>query len=268
MIFERTQCPICEGKALTKFLTVSCKAYAAHDPAFPDEKTWLRCEECLHLFSRLAWTRETFRESLKRPVFGDDDTWDDRRYMNAYDCIRMMNDLLDTPRTRVLEVGCGKAYLSGAAKDQGLTALALDPHPTFKKYADRIGCSFVGSFIEDFDAYANDDLYDIITLADVLEHCEDPRQVLRKLPYHAKTILYLSTPLYDLSFYRVTRWGTMFTVTDHQHFFSIASLYRLVREEGWEVVHHTISESYRGCCEWILARSSSPAVGSTETGTT
>jgi 2-polyprenyl-3-methyl-5-hydroxy-6-metoxy-1,4-benzoquinol methylase len=251
VIFERTECPVCRSNELRELSTVNCRNYAAYDPAFPEDKTWVGCTNCSHLFSRQAWDRDTFRESLSRPVYGADEGWNEARWMDAHEIVHRLASRVAADDPTLVELGCGKAYLSGAASDMGIPATAVDPHPCFEVYAKNIGCKFMNGFYEELDIPP----HDIVTLGDVLEHCSDLHEAVDKIPAKENGIVHVSTPLYDLSFYRVTGWGGMYIVVDHLHFFSRESLRRLFTLHGWNLVDHKISRSYKGCIEWTFARS-------------
>ena len=115
----------------------------------------------------------------------------------------------------------------------------------------------------EFEAYRPDDPFDVISMADVLEHMPFPKQALR----HAWALLrdggllFVSMPNSDSFLWEfLTRngvnpyWGEI----EHYHNFGRARLFDLLAECGFEPVRYGVSVRYRACME-VVARKSVPS---------
>lgn len=83
--------------------------------------------------------------------------------------------------SKVLEMGCASGVQSKAMRDQGceVTGIEIDPEAAeqARAYCKRV---IVGNLeILDFDTTLGDERFDVITIADVLEHLRQPERILR-----------------------------------------------------------------------------------------
>jgi predicted SAM-dependent methyltransferase len=99
--------------------------------------------------------------------------------------------------------------------------------------------------------------YNVISMADVLEHMPFPRRALDAAHRLMRPggVLFLSMPNRDNMVWRLLHangvnpyWGEI----EHYHNFSRKRLYALLREHGFEPVEYHVSERYRACME-VLA---------------
>ncbi len=109
-------------------------------------------------------------------------------------------DAMATPRSRVLDVGCGTGYLLERLAEGGFSGVGVDLSPDSVEIAQKrlveIGAADrlraeVGSAYEPPDGP-----FDLITLTDVLEHLEEPRRCLSALAERLSPggLLVVSTP--------------------------------------------------------------------------
>lgn len=112
----------------------------------------------------------------------------------------------------------------------------------------------------DFFDYCPTAPFDVISMADVLEHMPFPKRSLQyALPLlRSDGLLYLSMPNADSFLWRAMTlkgmnpyWGEI----EHYHNFGRRRLYELLEECGYEPVHFGISLRYLACME-IIARKS------------
>ena len=156
---------------------------------------------------------------------------------------------------RWLDVGFGNGSLIFTAAEWGYQPLGLDLRASGVAKLQALG----------FEARRCDLLelkepsaFQVVSLADVIEHLAFPRQTLA----HAATLLapqgllFVSTPNIDTAVWRALDaqganpyWGEL----EHYHCFSRARLYALLRECGYEPIHYDVSPRYR-CGMDVIAR--------------
>jgi 2-polyprenyl-3-methyl-5-hydroxy-6-metoxy-1,4-benzoquinol methylase len=164
-------------------------------------------------------------------------------------------DQLSTPRGRWLDVGFGNGALLTTAAEFGFDVVGLDLRESCVRMMQEFGYE---AHALEFESYGPNDPFDVISMADVLEHMPFPRPALR----HAWAllreggILFLSMPNSDSFLWKfLTRqganpyWGEI----EHYHNFGRQRLYALLLECAFEPVHYGVSERYRACME-VLAR--------------
>jgi 2-polyprenyl-3-methyl-5-hydroxy-6-metoxy-1,4-benzoquinol methylase len=80
------------------------------------------------------------------------------------------------PRGRILDVGCGPAFLLEAARERGWHAVGVDPSPFSVSRARTLGFEAHCGMLEDLDLEPHS--FDALALLQVVEHMTDPRPLL------------------------------------------------------------------------------------------
>jgi O-antigen biosynthesis protein len=178
-------------------------------------------------------------------VYGDNDNEDVLRGLGAIS-------------GRLLDVGSGAGSWAPRLRDAGARELvALDPSAAAIAVAgERYDAAVVGS-IEDTElSDFADEPFDVIVVADVLEHLVDPWRALQKLRSWAVPGAVLGVSVPNLRFYRLLGnlllrgefeyepWG----VRDwtHLRWFTRRSLARMLMASGWEPQRWVTSTSPKG----------------------
>jgi SAM-dependent methyltransferase len=169
--------------------------------------------------------------------------------------VEIVCDQLSSPRGRWLDVGFGNGALLTTAAEFGFHVVGLDLREGHVRLMRQFG--YEAQAVE-FESYRPNDPFDVISMADVLEHMPFPKPALR----HAWAllreggILFLSMPNSDSFLWTLlTRqgmnpyWGEI----EHYHNFGRERLYALLAECGFEPVRYGVSVRYRACME-VLAR--------------
>ena len=147
------------------------------------------------------------------------------------------------PPGRVLDIGCSDGYLSGALRERGhhVTGVDVEAHDRIKERVDH----FV---VADLDQGLPDELagpYDIVVLADVLEHTREPQALLEDLRTRMgpSTRVMVSVPNFGHWYPRARvaigrfdydRRGIL--DKGHVRFFTKRSFERILRDAGYTVV--------------------------------
>jgi SAM-dependent methyltransferase len=156
---------------------------------------------------------------------------------------------------RWLDVGFGNGSLLFTAAEWGYRPLGLDLRAASVAKLKALGfdarcCDIFG--IEEAAAFQ------VVSLADVLEHIAFPRPALERAAQllQPRGLLFVSTPNIDTAVWRALDaqqanpyWGEL----EHYHCFSRARLYALLQECGFEPLHYDVSPRYR-CGMDVIAR--------------
>ncbi len=155
-------------------------------------------------------------------------------------------DRIPAGANRILDIGCGKGTMGRGIRTRWgevhLVGIERDPSRAFeaRAYYDRVIEADAGAWIPDFE----DESFDAIILADVLEHVENPSALLRRyVPYLASHgVLVLSVPniryhevLEELAQGRFDYQEQGILDRSHLRFFTRKSLVELLESAGLQV---------------------------------
>lgn len=137
---------------------------------------------------------------------------------------------------RLLEVGCACGFLLVAARDLGFLVEGVEMSRWASEQARReYGLDVKTGRLEQLDLA--DNTYDVVVLADVIEHLTDPRGTIRAVQRILRPggrILVLTPDVGSLVARMAGRhwWGLL---DDHYFYFSRPTLRRLLEEEGFAI---------------------------------
>jgi 2-polyprenyl-3-methyl-5-hydroxy-6-metoxy-1,4-benzoquinol methylase len=168
---------------------------------------------------------------------------------------------------RLLDVGCGEGSWAPRLREAGARELvALDPSAEAIATArERYDAAVVGTIEGATLQELGGERFDVLIVADVLEHLVDPWQALRTLRAWAAPDALLAVSVPNMRFYRLV--GNLVTrgefeyerygVRDwtHLRWFTRRSLARMLQASDWEPQRWVTSASLRGR---LLARLSEP----------
>lgn len=153
-------------------LAPSCHATGAHGDLY-------RCEHC-HSVHQPALLAGAPLDELYRAM--DDDAYLDEEAGRRATANRLL-DLLDPgpPPSRLLDVGCGHGLLLDEARRRGYDAEGIDLSARAATYArGRLGLTVREVPLEALGP-EEDGRWDVVVVADVLEHLKDPRAAIARL---------------------------------------------------------------------------------------
>jgi len=147
---------------------------------------------------------------------------------------------------RLLELGCACGFLLVAARERGFAVQGVEMSAWASAYArDTYGLDVKTGAIEALNLPAA--TYDVVVLADVIEHLIDPRDTVRHIHRLLRPggRLLLLTPDVGSAVARVLRarwWGLL---DDHYFYFSRQTLARFLEQEGFAIERiHALGRSF------------------------
>lgn len=160
----------------------------------------------------------------------------DQRLRNATELLKRFKDLKSG--MKLLEIGCSCGVLLKSARDNfGLKVCGVEPSTWAARYAsEQFGLEIHKTYIE--DAQFSEESFDVVILADVIEHLENPRRVLERVRDILKPggqLLLLTPDIGSLTARLAGRfwWGIL---DEHNFYFSRKTLNLLLKECGFDVI--------------------------------
>jgi len=157
---------------------------------------------------------------------------------------------------RWLDIGAGNGSLLFTAEEYGFIPVGVDLRSGNVEMLRRLGYE---AYCKDFRQLDNVAAFNVISMADVLEHMPFPLQALQ----HVHRLLvdggisFISMPNSENMVWRLMDhnnvnpyWGEI----EHYHNFSRNRLFKLLSDTGFQPLRYGISERYRICMEVIAVK--------------
>jgi SAM-dependent methyltransferase len=252
--YER--CPLCDHEDSEEVGEASCASHPLYSSDLPAKMRWLRCEACGHVFVDGYWSDAAqavlFRNAHSFQLPGADTAAG--RGVSA----KMIEDVSQARGSwtgRWLDVGFGNGALLTTAAEFGYDVVGLDLRSEGVRRLRELGFDAHCVSVGDFEASAS---FDVVSMADVLEHMPFPRVALRRA--HALLapggVLFVSMPnLESFAWQELERerknpyWGEL----EHFHNFGRRRLYALLEATGFSPLRYGISQRYLASME-VIAR--------------
>jgi 2-polyprenyl-3-methyl-5-hydroxy-6-metoxy-1,4-benzoquinol methylase len=235
----------------TRLEDVPCNLCGADDPAVLFEKHGcriVRCRSCGLSFvsprpigpdTVRVYEGESYYRNANACAFGYGDYLADRWLLEELFDARLTEIERYRPgRGRLLDVGCATGVLIERALRRGWKAEGLEVSAFAAAH-----CRERGLRVHEGDVASvrlPEGVYDVIVMDDAIEHVADPRETLRRL--HALLapggLVTFNTPN-EAGWLRrgMGRHWFHYKPQEHLYYFTPATLGRLVREAGFDVVH-------------------------------
>jgi SAM-dependent methyltransferase len=248
-------CPLCESGDIQSLRHGDCSRRPCYHPIISPTINWMVCNTCSHVFTDGYFSPEAsaiiFEKTLPQQLPGAN--FEQHRKLSA-NMIEKVAQYISTGSW--LDVGFGNGSLLFTAEEWGFRPVGIDLRPSTVAAMQRLGFE---ANCADLQSFGEDQSFDVLSLADVLEHMPFPMDGLlaaRRL-LRDGGILLVSMPNYNCPAWRLLDagnvnpyWGEL----EHFHNFSKKRLYALADEAGFEVVRYGISERYRVCMEVLFRR--------------
>ena len=247
-------CPLCDSTEFSLHLEADCTQHPLYWSAFPETIRWCRCHACGHFFTDGYFGDEAlarlFSRTNQSQMAGHD--IETQRYISA----RMIEKVLPyASQGNWLDIGFGNGSLLFTAEEFGFHPVGIELRQANVAALHHVG---IEAYQADIASFGWRGAFDVISMADVLEHMAYPRQTLTSAHrlLGSKGVLFLSMPNMDSHVWKALDhsgsnpyWGEL----EHYHNFGRRRLCHLLADSGFEPVRYGVSERYRVCME-VIAR--------------
>jgi SAM-dependent methyltransferase len=252
-----THCPLCEGGSLMDLRQDDCRHHPLYQPDLPATISWRGCETCGHIFTDgyfdEAGLASLFSTANPAQVPGLDT---ERHRPVTARIVDRVSGVRGALGGRWLDVGVGNGALQTTAEEFGYETVGLELREACAEKLRALGYDVRCLELESLPA---EERFDVISMADVLEHVAFPAQTLQAAHERLQPggLLFVSMPNVDTFVWRqLDEAGTnpYWAELEHYHNFSREHLYWLLRRNGFEPCHYAVSERYRAGMEVIAVR--------------
>jgi protein O-GlcNAc transferase len=251
-------CPLCDHEDATDLGWADCSRHALYDPRLPRAMRWLSCDGCAHVFVDGYFDDAALAVLLAATHAGQTPGHDAARARGVSAAIvREVSRLRGGDGGRWLDVGFGNGALLTTADEFGYDVVGLDLRTSS---VERMRAAGVEAHAVDLAVFApTGGPFDVISMADVLEHMPFPRRALAR----AHTLLaegghlFLSMPTMDAAAWRAldaARQNPYWAEIEHLHNFGRRRLHALLRAHGFDPVRYDVSQRYVASMEIVARR--------------
>lgn len=243
-----TACPLCDAKTSAEIRIADCTAHPLYKPSLPATLRWVRCAHCTHTYvdgyfgAAACASLYSATNPEQQPAY----ELESQRLVWSR-IVDTVCRLRASCSGRWLDVGFGNGSLLTTAAEFGHAVVGLDARTENVRLLNAYGIEAHATAFED---YRPADAFDVISMADVLEHMPFPRIALYQAHdlLGAHGMLFLSMPNADAFVWKVMTdnginpyWGEI----EHYHNFGRQRLYALLEECGFVPLHYAVSARYR-----------------------
>jgi len=253
-------CPLCDATDLVDVAEASCTHYPLYTPELPDTIRWRGCRSCGHIFTDGYFTDEAleriFQKAHPKQTPGKD--IEAGRLISAR-IVTTVSTIRGELGGRWLDVGFGNGSLMTTADEFGYQAVGIDLRESSVKLMRDFGYQ---AHCVELTQFREPSSFDVVSMADVLEHMPFPRQALEHVHMLLRQagLLFVAMPNMDCFVWKVLDqdgknpyWGEL----EHYHNFGRDRLYALLGACGFAPCYYAVSERYRAGME-VVARKLPP----------
>lgn len=246
-------CPLCSSQDLEGHVAANCDGHKLYNPALTPEIYWLKCRVCSHGFTSGYWSEEAmtvlFGKSHEKQTIGSN--MDIARDQSAQIIDKVLYCGAETGRW--LDVGFGNGSLLFTALEYGFKPFGLELRPGA---ADVMRASGIPAECTDICQFNDDGRFNVISMADVLEHMPFPNAALKaaRRLINDGGLLFVSCPNAAApiwSHHELAGGNPYWSEIEHYHNFTRERLYALLRETGFTPLSYGVSRRYTMCMEVI-----------------
>lgn len=192
----------------------------------------VRCADCGMVFLPARFVRTEAYQDAEDPAYIENP---EERIANGHTLLALV-----PPGGRLLEIGCACGFLLVAARERGFTVEGVEVSRWSSEYARReYGLCVTTGSVASAGLGAGE--YDVVVMADVIEHLADPAEAVRTVRSLLRSggrLVLLTPDVGSLTARLAGRhwWGLL---DDHYFYFSRDTLRRLLEREGFAVERMT-----------------------------
>jgi len=255
-------CPLCDADDAVEAMIGDCSDHPLFKPPLPADQLWIECRACGHVYVEGYFTPAALAIVLSGTQSNQLPGYDIEGQRHLWSpVVEAVSRLRAALGGRWLDVGFGNGSLLTTAAEFGYEVVGLDLREESVHLMRELGFEAHALDLEEFRA---NEAFDVVSLADVLEHMPFPKRALQRVQDLLRTdgLLFLSMPNADsFAWQMLTRTGTnpFWGEIEHYHNFGRKRLYALLAEFGFQPVCYRVSTRYRACMEVIARKTGRPA---------
>jgi SAM-dependent methyltransferase len=256
-------CPLCDAPDSVEVTVADCSGHALYKPSLPREQRWMECWQCGHVFVDGYFGPEAlkilFSGTQENQVPGQNveaqrDVWS--RVLDTVGVLRAALGERWLDGGRWLDIGFGNGALLTTAAEFGYDVAGIDLREESVRLMREAGYE---AHAVELDEYRAAEPFDVVSMADVLEHMPFPKRALHRVRDLLRPggLLFVSMPNADSFLWQVlTQNGVnpYWAEIEHYHNFGRKRLCALLDECGFEALRYGVSVRYRACMELIARK--------------
>jgi SAM-dependent methyltransferase len=260
-------CPLCGEKEFDRLARYNCSNHPLYKPSLPPLMKWCSCRACRHVFTDGYFGEEALAVLLsdvqERQQPGGDVETGRNRWAHVVERVAAIVPSapqrgfeMQTAPGRWLDIGFGDGALLLTAQEWGFDVLGIDLRADNVDALNALGVPARCVALEQLDTPGG---FDVVSMADVLEHMPFPGQALKHVHrlLAERGIVYVSMPNADSASWRaLDREGKnpYWVEIEHYHNFTRDRLQTLLHDSGMAPVWYGVSNRYRCGMELIARR--------------
>lgn len=240
-------CPLCTATEIESLREASCASHPLWAPGLPERMRWMSCRSCGHVFTEGHYQPEALAKLLEKTNPHQEPGGDAQAGRAA--SARIVGaavDLAGGKLGRWLDVGFGSGALLATAAEFGFEAAGIDLRGSVVEKIKELGYA---AFQTELPRISDDGMFDVISLADVLEHIPFPGDAMLQVRRLLRDdgLLFVSSPNSDTLVWRTldaADRNPYWAEIEHYHNFDRARLYALLGVWSFAPVRYGVSERY------------------------
>lgn len=241
-------CPLCLQKNFVPLYSIPANRIIDTESNIPEIIKWVQCPSCDHVFTSGYYPDDCLGAVLNYShvgqIVGDNIeqnrlTWDSI----VFNTVNLFNAI---EKARWLDIGFGDGGLLFTAKEYGFYCVGLDVR---KKNVDDLNDMLVEGHCSKLEDYSSRQLFDVISLMDVLEHMPYPLNFIEHLKRNLQNdgVVIMSCPNSESMSWNIMNKNCSnpyWQEIEHFHNFSKTNLIKIFSQLGFKPVLFNISNRY------------------------
>ncbi len=202
------------------------------------ESTILSCLQCGHLFIHpvpLVKLDERTMDTIEDAEFSGNKFFQalhEKLVINRE--IRTVRKFLTTEKPRLLDIGCGTGWTTSLWQKNGFDVIGLEPSSSRAKKAQELYKINVST--EHIENFKSSELFDVVVMRHLLEHIEEPKDILNKARSFLKPdgVLIIVIPNIDCIGRHIFKENWAWILPWHLHFYTTRTLSLLLKNLGYK----------------------------------